>query len=95
MKINKNNLKTLLNAPGISGREGYVTEILKKAIKKNGLELSFDNLGSIWGTKKSTNPKAKTILIDAHMDEVGFMVTKMIKGGFYLLKLWVEFDRKY
>ncbi len=82
MKINKNTLTTLLNAPGISGREEYITEIVKKAIKKNGLELSYDKLGSIWGTKKSSNSKAKTILIDAHMDEVGFMVTNINKRGF-------------
>ncbi len=82
MKININNLKTLLNAPGIPGREEYITEIVKKAIKKNGLEVSYDKLGSIWGTKKSTNPKAKTIMIDAHMDEVGFMVTNIDRNGF-------------
>ncbi len=82
MKINKNNLKTLLNAPGIPGREEYITEIVKKTIKKNGLELSFDQLGSVWGTKKSSNPKAKTVMIDAHMDEVGFMVTDISKNGF-------------
>ncbi len=82
MKINKNILTTLLNAPGISGREEYITEIIKKIIKKNGLEVSYDKLGSIWGTKKSDNPKAKTVLIDAHMDEVGFMVTNITKRGF-------------
>ncbi len=82
MKINKNTLTTLLNAPGISGREEYITEIVKKAIKKNGLELSYDKLGSIWGTKKSSNSKAKTVLIDAHMDVVGFMVTNINKRGF-------------
>lgn len=82
MKINKNILTTVLNTPGISGREEKIREIVKKAIKKNGLEISYDKLGSIWGTKKSSNPKAKTILIDAHMDEVGFMVTDISKNGF-------------
>ncbi len=82
MKINKNTLTTVLNAPGISGRESFITEIVKKSIKKNGLELSYDNLGSIWGTKKSSNSKAKTLLIDAHMDEVGFMVTNISEQGF-------------
>ncbi len=86
MKINKNILTTVLNTPGVSGREEVIREIVKKAIKKNGLELSYDKLGSIWGTKKSTNPKAKTILIDAHMDEVGFMVTAISKNGFLSLE---------
>ncbi len=82
MNINKNTLTSVLNAPGISGREEYITEIVKKAIKKNGLELSFDKLGSIWGTKLSKSKNAKTVLIDAHMDEVGFMVTSISKRGF-------------
>lgn len=82
MKINKINLKTVLDTPGISGRESKIREIVKKSIKKNGLELSFDNLGSIWGTKLSKNKNAKTIMIDAHMDEVGFMVTNIDKRGF-------------
>ncbi len=35
-----------------------------------------------WGKKESSNPKAKTLLIDAHMDEVGFVVTNISKNGF-------------
>ncbi len=82
MKFNKSILTTVLNAPGISGREEIISGIVKKSIKKNGLELSYDKLGSIWGTKKSKNPKAKTLLIDAHMDEVGFVVTNISGKGF-------------
>ncbi len=82
MKINKSTLTNILNAPGISGREEFITNIIRKVIKKNGLELSFDNLGSIWGTKNSKNKNAKTVMIDAHMDEVGFMVTNISKRGF-------------
>lgn len=82
MKLNKKVLKELLEAPGISGREDKVYSIVKKHIKKNGLELETDNLGSIWGVKKSSNKNAKTMLIDAHMDEVGFLVTQISDNGF-------------
>ncbi len=82
MKLNKNTLKTVLNTPGISGREIKIREILVKAMKKSNLDISYDNLGSVWGTKTSTNSKAKTLLIDAHMDEVGFMVTNIDDKGF-------------
>ncbi len=81
MKLNKSTLKTLLESPGISGREEVLTKVVVKAIKKNGLELIQDNLGSVWGVKKSTNKNAKKVLIDAHMDEVGFMVTGINKSG--------------
>ncbi len=79
--MNKNLIIKLLETPGTSGREELVAEIVKKEIKKNGLELERDNLGGVWGIKKSTNPKAKTILIDSHLDEVGFMVTSIMPNG--------------
>ncbi len=82
MKMNKKTLKTLLELPGISGREELVSEFLKNEIEKNNLDLKWDNLGSVWGVKKSLNPEAKTLFIDAHMDEVGFMVTKINDRGF-------------
>ncbi len=82
MKLNKTLLTKFLNAPGIPGREELISEMLEKEIKKNKLEIERDNLGSIWGIKKSINKNAKTLLIDAHMDEVGFMVTSIDDRGF-------------
>ena len=79
--MNKNLMIKLLETPGISGREELVVEIIKKEIKKNNLELERDNLGGIWGIKTSSNSKAKTILIDSHLDEVGFMVTSIMPNG--------------
>lgn len=82
MKANKSVLEKLLNLPGTSGREELVRKFLKKQIIKNGLELEMDNLGSVWGIKKVRSQKAKTILIDSHMDEVGFIVTGITNRGF-------------
>lgn len=82
MKLDKTLLKTLLELPGIPGREEKVIELLINQIKTNNLELIQDNLGSTFGIKKSSNPDAKTLLIDTHMDEVGFMVTDISKEGF-------------
>lgn len=82
MKINKKILIKLLEAPGVSGREEVISKILKKQMEKNGLEINYDNLGSIWGIKKSSNSEAKTLMIDSHMDEVGFMITNISDEGF-------------
>ncbi|BDU67643.1 MAG: glutamyl aminopeptidase [Candidatus Tyloplasma litorale] len=82
MKLNREVLKKLLEAPGISGRESFVSNIIKENIKKYDLNLEYDNLGSIWGIKKSKNKDAKKLMIEAHMDEVGFMVTDISKKGF-------------
>lgn len=79
--MNKNLIKKLFETPGVSGREEKVAEIIKAEIKKNGLELERDNLGGVWGIKKSKKKDAKTILIDSHMDEVGFLVTNISSNG--------------
>lgn len=81
MKLNKKKLITLCEFPAVYGKEEHIAKVIKKEITKNGLKLETDNLGSVWGVKESTNKKAKTILIDAHMDEVGFLVTKLNKNG--------------
>ena len=81
MTVNKKLLKTLLEAPGVSGNENIIRELIKKQINKYGFDLEYDNLGSIWGIKKSKKKNAKTILIDAHMDEVGFLITQIHDNG--------------
>ncbi len=82
MKINKNMLTKLLEAPGISGREDFISEILKTQMKKYGFEIERDNIGSVWGIKKSKNKNAKLLMIDSHMDEIGFLVSAIDKNGF-------------
>lgn len=79
--MNKKLMINLLETPGVSGREDKIAEIIKKEVVKNGLKLERDNLGGVWGIKTSTNKNAKTILIDSHMDEVGFLVTNINKNG--------------
>ncbi len=82
MKLNENIIKELLSVPGIPGNEFIVANILKSYIEKNNLKLDYDNLGSIWAIKKSNNPNAKTVMIDSHMDEVGFVVANITERGF-------------
>ncbi|NQX83451.1 MAG: M28 family peptidase [Mycoplasmataceae bacterium] len=86
MNLNKTILSKLFETPGISGREEKISELLINHIKKTNLNLEIDNLGSVFGIKNSSNKKAKTLLIDAHMDEVGFMVTDILKNGFILFE---------
>ena len=33
----------------------------------------------VFGVKKSKNPNAKRVMIAAHMDEIGFMITNITK----------------
>jgi putative aminopeptidase FrvX len=65
-------LEKLCNATGPSGFEGEVREIIKEEIKNYVDEIKVDVMGNIIAHKKGNGRK---VLIDAHMDEVGFIIT--------------------
>lgn len=73
-------LKTLCNINGISGDEGDVREYIISQI--DGLcEYSVDALGNIIAFCKGKNQTDKKLMISAHMDEVGFIVTYITDSG--------------
>jgi len=74
-------MEELTQAFGIPGDEVEVSRILKKHYETLSEEIIYDNLGSIFAVKKSKNPNAKTIMIAAHMDEVGFIVKNINAVG--------------
>ena len=71
-------LEKLCNATGPSGFEGEVREIIKEEIKNYVDEVKVDVMGNIIAHKKG---KGKKVLIDAHMDEVGFIITGYNEDG--------------
>ncbi|MFC7373331.1 M42 family metallopeptidase [Fictibacillus iocasae] len=70
--------KTLTEMPGVSGFEREVRNFVKKEIEPYCDEIIQDRLGSIFGVRKGNGPK---IMVAGHMDEVGFMVTKITPNG--------------
>lgn len=68
-------IKTLTELDGVSGLEKDIRDYLKNEYQKLGCSLMFDNLGGIFACKKSHNPNAFNVMIDAHMDEVGFLTS--------------------
>lgn len=74
-------LKELTAANGIAGREMQVKSIMKHYLAPISDAIVEDNLGGIFGKKTATNG-SKSILISGHMDEVGFLVTKIDKDGY-------------
>ncbi len=73
--------KTLSEKLAISGLENEVAAFLKAQYQKLGYEIITDNLGSIFALKRSSNPHAKRVMVVAHMDEVGFIVTAILDNG--------------
>jgi len=74
-------LEKLSNANGVTGREGEVRELMKKYLKPYVDETREDKLGNLITFKKG-NKDAPTVMLAAHMDEVGLMIKNIKKKGF-------------
>lgn len=74
-------LKELSNMICISGQEPNETANFKAMLATYGIVKS-DNLGNIIVTKKATQKPQNNIMLDAHIDEVGMVVTEIIQDGF-------------
>jgi putative aminopeptidase FrvX len=73
-------LKELTEAAGVSGHEEAVSRIMEKHMAGVG-EVSHDRLGSLI-CRKAGKDHGPSIMMAAHMDEVGFMVKQVTKDGF-------------
>src|SRR5690625_5045049 len=74
-------LKDLTDAKGISGHEKEARDVMEKYLAPHADEIYTDNLGSLIG-KKSGNPDGPKIMVAGHLDEIGFMVTRIDDKGF-------------
>lgn len=77
--MNINLLKKLCDTPGMPGDEGKVKEIVLEELKKHTEEITEDILGNVIAHIPGDGPK---LVLDAHMDEVGFMIHHIDKKGF-------------
>lgn len=73
-------LKKLTEASGVSGNEKEVRNIIISEIKDYVDSLTVDKLGNIIAIKKGM-VNAPKLMIAAHMDEVGLMVTGIEESG--------------
>lgn len=75
-------LKDLCAAPGVSGYEGRVRDLIRAAWAPLTHELHVDRLGSLWAVRRGTGPAPRPrLMLAAHMDAIGLMVTQ-IEGEF-------------
>ncbi|OQX58210.1 MAG: hypothetical protein B5M49_02185 [Thermotoga sp. 4484_232] len=73
-------LKELSEIPGVSGDEDEVRNFIRERIEGKLDEVRTDRMGNLIGIKKGRKPKGRLLLV-AHMDEVGLMVTKINDDG--------------
>ncbi len=74
-------LQKLCNAYGISGDESEVRDIILSQITPFATDIKIDSLGNIIAFKKGAKKTKKRLMISAHMDEVGFIVTYVTDDG--------------
>lgn len=80
----KTTLKTLCELPGVSGREEAVRKYIVDTLAAIGTEkqIIVDPMGNVICKLKGEKPANKTLLLCAHMDEVGLIITSITNDGF-------------
>lgn len=95
MGINSALLKETCEIAGAPGFEKRIRDFVIKQVTPLVDELSVDNLGNVIAIKKGTNnPEGKRVMVAAHMDEIGFIVTHIDDNGFVRFHTLGGFDPK-
>ncbi|MBR6186558.1 MAG: M20/M25/M40 family metallo-hydrolase [Clostridia bacterium] len=71
-------LKTAVATPGVTGNEGAVAQFIAEAFRPYVDEVSISPLQCVIAHKKGKGPK---VIICAHLDEIGMMVSKIEEDG--------------
>lgn len=75
-------LKDIMCTPSVSGREHSVCEKIRSYIEPLVDECYTDALGNLIALKKGSRSDKKKIMLCAHMDEIGFLVTYIEESGY-------------
>ena len=76
-------LEKLCNACAVSGDEGEVRKIVLEEIKPYADEVKVDAMGNVLVTKLGKSKNRVRVMLDAHMDEIGFILTAEEGSGLY------------
>jgi tetrahedral aminopeptidase len=81
-------LKRLSEAHGISAYEAPVREIVREEFAQHSHEVRVTKMGSVVGVRHGSGaaPRRK-VMLSAHMDEIGLMVTGVEKGFLRITKV--------
>ena len=82
----------ICSVAGAPGHEKKIRDFIIGEIKKEGLGYTLDNLGNL--IVKIKGKKEKSIMVAAHMDEIGFIVKHIDEKGFVFFHPLGGFDPK-
>jgi len=92
MGINVNLLKKICEVAGTSGFEQRIREIVINEVKPLVDSVTVDYMGNVVALKKGKT--SKKVMVAAHMDEIGFIVTHIDDNGFLRFHTLGGFDPK-
>ena len=78
----KSLVKKLVEISGPSGYESNVRRVIEKELNRYVDDLRVDNLGNLIARKGKKDERSSRIMLAAHMDEIGLMVTHVDEDGF-------------
>lgn len=88
-------LKTLTDAVSIAGNEQNVASVVKRLFEENGLvDIREDRMGNVVGEYRCGKENAPRLMLEAHMDEIGLMVSSIREEGSLLFVPIGGFDQK-
>jgi endoglucanase len=85
-------LKSICKAPGAPGYENKIRDLVINEIKDYVDEYFIDNMGSVVALIKGR--EQKKVMVSAHIDEIGFIVTNIDDNGFIKFHTLGGFDPK-
>jgi len=78
-------LRSLISTSGLSGYETPVSKLIEEKWKTLVDETSMSRVGSLYGLKKGSGKgKRPSVMIAAHMDAIGMMVSRIVDGFLYI-----------
>ncbi len=87
-------IQALSNLPGVSSWEEPVRDYLAAEARAVGCSTEIDRLGNLIVRKEGAHPARGTVLLTAHMDEVGLMITDITEEGYLRFDLVGKPDRR-
>ncbi len=94
MEFNLGLLKQVCETAGAPGHEKQIRNLILESIKPHVDDVHVDNLGNVISVIKGTKEAKDRVMVAAHMDEIGFVVTHIEEGGFVRFHTLGGFDPK-
>ena len=85
----------LSNLIGVPGHEEEIADYILLKLEKLGVDKAWiDPLGNVIATKAGTNTDGLRIMLDAHIDEVGFIISHIHEKGFLSIDALGGIDKR-